>query len=305
MKLTSVEIPKSVTKIQVDAFMNCERLVLKVYPKSKGLTYAKKYEIKYKTLKEISITKVKLNVSSKTLNVGSSYTLKATITPNNTSDSKKLSWSSSNKKIVTVDSKGVIKAIKKGTATITVKTSNGKKATCKVTVTSPNQKTSITKAKISVKNPVYTGKAIKPGLTVKYGSKTLKNGTDYTLSYISKKNNKNPGLAYIMIKGKGKYNGSQIIKYYILPKTPTSLKLETQKKKIKVSYKKVNASGYEILYSTNKKKGFKKITTTKLNYTINKLTSEKTYYIKVRAYINVSHKKYYSSYTSIKSIKVK
>lgn len=305
IKLTSAEIPKSATNIQVDAFMNCENIVLKVYPKSKGLTYAKKYGIDYKTLKEVPITKVKLNVSKKTLNVGSTYTLKATITPSNTSDSKILSWSSSNKNIVTVNN-GVIKAIKKGTATITVKTSNGKKTTCKVTVTSPNQKISITKTKISIKNPVYTGKAIKPVLTVKYGNQVLKNGTDYTLNYISKKNNKNPGLAYIMIKGKGKYNGSQTIKYYILPKTPSSLKIQAQKKKVQVSYKKVTgANGYEILYSTNKKKGFKKITTTKLNYTINKLTSQKTYYIKVRAYMNVSSKKYYSSYTSTKSIKVK
>lgn len=43
-------------------------------------------------------------------------------------------WKSSNKKIVTVDKKGKIKAKKKGKATITVKMESGVKATCKVTV---------------------------------------------------------------------------------------------------------------------------------------------------------------------------
>ena len=45
-----------------------------------------------------------------------------------------VTWKSSNKKVVTVDKNGVIKAVKKGTATITVKTSGGEKAVCKITV---------------------------------------------------------------------------------------------------------------------------------------------------------------------------
>lgn len=50
--------------------------------------------------------------------------------------SKKVTWSSSNKKIVTVNSKGVIKGIKAGKATITAKV--GKKSyTCKVEVKTP------------------------------------------------------------------------------------------------------------------------------------------------------------------------
>ena len=48
--------------------------------------------------------------------------------------SSKLSWESSDNSIVTVDDNGKITGIKKGTATITVTTNNGKKATCTVTV---------------------------------------------------------------------------------------------------------------------------------------------------------------------------
>ena len=43
------------------------------------------------------------------------------------------SWTTSNKKVATVTSKGVVKGLKKGTATITVQ-SGSKKMTCKVTV---------------------------------------------------------------------------------------------------------------------------------------------------------------------------
>lgn len=51
----------------------------------------------------------------------------------------------------------------------------------------------------------YTGSALKPAATVKYGSSKLKNGTDYTTSYSS---NKEPGTATVTITGTGNYSGS-------------------------------------------------------------------------------------------------
>ncbi|MBQ9361437.1 MAG: Ig-like domain-containing protein, partial [Lachnospiraceae bacterium] len=48
---------------------------------------------------------------------------------------KNVTWKSSNKKVATVDKNGKVKGIKKGTATVTVTTKDGKKkAVCKVTV---------------------------------------------------------------------------------------------------------------------------------------------------------------------------
>ncbi len=64
--------------------------------------------------------------------VGDGYTLKATITPNNTT-SKNITWTSSNTSVATV-SRGIIIALKEGTTTITASTNNGKTATAKVTV---------------------------------------------------------------------------------------------------------------------------------------------------------------------------
>lgn len=81
-------------------------------------------------------SKIKLNKTSLTLTITETYSLKTTLTPSSAAKAT-LTWSSSNKKVATVSSSGKVKAIKSGTATITVKSANGKKATCKVTVITP------------------------------------------------------------------------------------------------------------------------------------------------------------------------
>ena len=83
--------------------------------------------------KEVEVSAIKLNKTSLTLKKGASEKLTASVTPSNATN-KNLTWKSSNNSIVEVNS-GTVKAKKNGTATITVSTSNGKKATCKVTVT--------------------------------------------------------------------------------------------------------------------------------------------------------------------------
>lgn len=78
----------------------------------------------------VSASAAKLNKKSISLNVGKIYTLKASGTK------EKITWTSSKKSVATVSSKGVVKAVGNGTATITVKAKDGsgKKATCKITV---------------------------------------------------------------------------------------------------------------------------------------------------------------------------
>ena len=75
---------------------------------------------------------VRLDQKELSVMVGNTASLKATIYPKTTTN-KTLSWTSSDKQIVTV-SNGSVKAVGIGTATITVITSNNKKATCRVTV---------------------------------------------------------------------------------------------------------------------------------------------------------------------------
>ncbi len=87
------------------------------------------------TDKDVESTSVSLNKSSISLKIKDTYQLIATILPNDTTN-KELKWISSNTSIVSVDS-GKVTAVAVGTATITVKTNNGKTATCTITVTNP------------------------------------------------------------------------------------------------------------------------------------------------------------------------
>lgn len=111
---------------------------------SKGVIKAKKAGTakitvksgKKKVVVTVKVTGVKTTKLSgvpagKTVSKGKSFKIKAIATPKNTDE--KITFKSSNKKVATVTSKGVVKGLKKGTATITVQ-SGSKKMTCKVTV---------------------------------------------------------------------------------------------------------------------------------------------------------------------------
>lgn len=95
---------------------------IKVIPKSEGVDGSWDGYIV-----EIYV-KAALNNTKKVLQTGKSYTLKLTGT-------KAKSWSSSNKSVATVNSKGKVTAKKAGTAIITCKGKDGKSYKCKVTVT--------------------------------------------------------------------------------------------------------------------------------------------------------------------------
>lgn len=90
-----------------------------------------KYTVKVQKGKVVTKS-LKLNKKSCTLKKGKSFTLTAARNP--LTATEKITYKTSNKKVAVVNSKGKITAKKKGKATITVKTSNGKKAVCKVTV---------------------------------------------------------------------------------------------------------------------------------------------------------------------------
>jgi uncharacterized protein YjdB len=84
------------------------------------------------------VTGVTLNATSKSLTVGTAFTLTATLVPANATN-KAVTWTSSNTAVATVDASGKVTAVKAGTATITVTTKDGaKKATCAVTVKAAN-----------------------------------------------------------------------------------------------------------------------------------------------------------------------
>ena len=86
------------------------------------------------TKKPVPIESVSLNKEALTLEEQQAETLVATINPSETTDDTTLTWKSSNEEVATVDSQGKVTAVKEGSTTITVTTTNGKEATCVVTV---------------------------------------------------------------------------------------------------------------------------------------------------------------------------
>lgn len=114
----------------------------------------KKYTCKV-TVKQ-PVTSIKLSKKSISLNKGKKYTLKARIAPKNAAN-KAVVWKSSNTKIASVSSKGVVTAKSAGTTTITATAKDGsrKKASCKVTIKgSSNKKILIQELKFDIKERI-------------------------------------------------------------------------------------------------------------------------------------------------------
>ena len=90
---------------------------------------------------------------------------------------------------------------------------------------------------------------------------------------------------------------------------PSVTYLKAGKKKLKVKYRKVSyAQGYQIQICRSRKfrgKTLKTFRTRKLTRKITKLTKKKRYYVRVRAYLVVKGKIYYSKYSKVKSVRVK
>ncbi len=174
-------------------------------------------------------------------------------------------------------------------------------------VPKPAPKVSLSKCKATVKDQTYTGKALKPAITVKYGKKTLKKGSDYTVTY---KNNKAVGTATATLTGKGNYTGTAKVTFKILPPKVELTGLKAGTKSFTATWKKGKAaSGYQLQYALKKSfsgaksvrvKGVK--TTSK---TVKSLKTGKTYYVRVRAYKAVGKQTYYSAWSGAKSVKVK
>ncbi len=77
---------------------------------------------------------LQMNATSVSVSAGKDVLLTVTVTPE-ASASKKITWSSSDETVATVDGFGIVTAIKEGTAVITAELEGGAKAECTVTVT--------------------------------------------------------------------------------------------------------------------------------------------------------------------------
>jgi len=131
---------------------------------------------------------------------------------------------------------------------------------------------------ISKNSYIYTGKAIKPTITVTSSDgRILIENRDYSLNY---SNNINAGTATVKITGLGFFNGSKTIKYTIVPKKINTLKISGITSKVytgkaltlsltlKDGTKTLAKTNYTTKYSNNIKLGIAKVTITgRGNYT--------------------------------------
>ena len=154
----------------------------------------------------------------------------------------------------------------------------------------------------------YTGKALKPSVTVKDTDGKVVGGECYSVVYF---NNTNVGTAKVKVLFSGDYAGNEAIEktFIINPKGTKISKLKPGKKKltVKVKAQKKQISGYQIRYSLKKNMSKAKLVKLgkKTSKTISKLKGKKTYYVQVRTYTTVSGKTYYSEWSKAVSKKVK
>ena len=211
------------------------------------------------------------------------------------------------------------KTLKNGTDYTVSYSNNTKVGTAKVTIKGKGNYTGSVSKTYSIKNnfkkatvsgistKAFTGKNITQSITVKYNGKTLKNGTDYTVSYSS---NKNIGTATVKIAGKCSYTGTITKTFKINPAKQEIQKLTAKSKAFFVDWaQKGSATGYEIQYATNSKfTSAKKVTITNKKTdktTISKLSGKKKYYVRVRSYTTVKGTKYYGAWSASKSVTTK
>lgn len=92
---------------------------------------------------------------------------------------------------------------------------------------------------------VYDGKTIRPAVTVKSGSATLKQGTDYTVTYSG---GTSCGTSRITIKGIGSYSGTKVVTYKIVPAAPVISKVNRSEKAIRLIWNESKGASYYTIY---------------------------------------------------------
>ena len=197
-----------------------------------------------------------------------------------------------------------------GTYKVTVKLKGNYSGT--KTLTFKIKPVDISKCKVVISKTSYSydGKIKTPTVTIKNQSGgKLTNGLSYTVTYSSGR--KNVGTYKVTVKLKGNYSGTKTLTFNIIPKAASINKLTAGSKSIEVKLNRSlqQSTGYQIQYSTGK--DFAKYDTKtisdyqKNSTTIKNLKDKKTYYVRVRTYKTVGDKKYYSNWSTAKSIKTK
>ena len=178
-----------------------------------------RYEAKESSKEYIPVTAIQGANNSLEMKLEEQIRIDVKIIPENATI-QDIQWSSSDEKIVTVNSDGVVSSVGLGEAVITAKAlkenvSMQIKVTVKKEETAGDQKKDIASCKISLAatSVKYSGKAQTPKVSVKDGKKVLQKNKDYTVAY---DRNVKIGTARVTIKGKGSYTGKKVLSFKII-----------------------------------------------------------------------------------------
>ncbi len=233
--MDSVAVPSSVKYIgdialgvvtgpEIDKYYYKEPFELICVKDSTAYKYAQAYGIKCST--KTSAKSISLNRSTLSLGVGETYTLIDTVKPDSAAVGCK--WTSSNSAVASVDGNGKVTAKKAGTATITVKTSNGLSKSCKVTV-----KPAPSSIKVSTSNlSLGVGEEFIISESTNSGSYAWKFSWSSSNSKVATVTKTSGNKAKIVAKGTGTtnitvktYNGKTAVCKVTVKPAPTSVSL--------------------------------------------------------------------------------
>lgn len=161
----------------------------------------------------------------------------------------------------------------------------------------------------------YNGKIKKPTVSVIDCNGNPINAANFDIIY--EKGCKNVGTYDVTINFKGEHYAGRVIKTFTInPKNTSLKKLSSGRKSITVKWKKLSTkmkksriTGYQIQYSASSKfnnakmkkvKGYK-VTSKKLT----RLKAKKKYYVRIRTYMTIDKKTYYSTWSKTKTVKTK
>ncbi len=266
-------------------------------------------------LKIAQADKIVLDKAEISVKPGKFVRLTATVTPDNAAN-KSVTWSSSNTAVATVNESGLVKGIKKGTAVITAKTSNGLTAKCTVTVSTPVSSFSVSPAK---------SKTIKIDGSFTFKAKIYPStADDKTLLYTSS----NEDVAVVDDNGKVTAVAAGMTKITVTaasnPAKTRTVTVYVRPDKVNITSRKSTedgvilewdqseyAEGY-VVYRRNSARGkgynIGEVVSDdpdELTFIDSKAVKGKYYYYYVKSYIKVNGKRIYSSASKIYKIKAK
>ena len=165
----------------------------------------------------------------------------------------------------------------------------------------------VSNVKLNRTSYTCTGKTIRPSVTVTVNGKKI-GANAYKLYY---RNDKNSGIGTVQVRGIGKYSRiNKTLTFKILPPKTLLTGLKKANRSFTASWKKnIQATGYQIQYAADSRfiKERKTVTVGKqsaIRYKISGLKNKKTYYVRIRSYKRVGKKVLYSSWSTVKKIRV-